>query len=97
MDKELKAKWVAALRSGEYQQGYATLYDSGIDRYCCLGVLISVADVFDGPAAHGGRYEWLDNQLGQDRATKCAELNDSTEASFSQIADWIEANIPEDE
>jgi DNA-directed RNA polymerase subunit N (RpoN/RPB10) len=49
MDKELKAKWVAALRSGEYQQGYATLYDSGIDRYCCLGVLISVADVFDGP------------------------------------------------
>jgi hypothetical protein len=38
MDKELKEKWVAALRSGEYQQGRYYLRSED-DRYCCLGVL----------------------------------------------------------
>ncbi len=34
---EFKAKWVAALRSGEYKQTNSTLKDR--DGYCCLGVL----------------------------------------------------------
>lgn len=42
MDKELKDKWVAALRSGEYKQGRRKLF-YGIG-YCCLGVLQMVAD-----------------------------------------------------
>jgi hypothetical protein len=37
MDKDVKAKWIAALKSGEYTQGRASLKQS--DRYCCLGVL----------------------------------------------------------
>lgn len=41
MDTELKAKWVAALRSGEYQQARGTLFDG--EGYCCLGVLCKVA------------------------------------------------------
>lgn len=37
MNKEVKAKWVAALRSGEYQQAKGMLRtDVG---FCCLGVL----------------------------------------------------------
>ena len=46
MNPEAKAKWVAALRSGEYQQGFAYLQqviESGSSRYCCLGVLCRVA------------------------------------------------------
>lgn len=40
MDEELKAKWVAALRSGKYTQTKGTLRD---DRgFCCLGVLLDV-------------------------------------------------------
>ena len=38
--KELRAKWVAALRSGEYEQGFDALHDG--DGFCCLGVLLMV-------------------------------------------------------
>jgi hypothetical protein len=37
MNQEIKAKWVAALRSGEYVQGQR--YLNGPDGFCCLGVL----------------------------------------------------------
>lgn len=37
MKPEIKQKWIAALRSGEYEQGKAFLkYDN---KFCCLGVL----------------------------------------------------------
>jgi hypothetical protein len=35
--KDVKEKWVKALRSGEYKQGMGTLKRE--DKYCCLGVL----------------------------------------------------------
>lgn len=44
MDPELKAKWVAALRSGEYKQGRRALR-SVANEFCCLGVLCEVAGV----------------------------------------------------
>lgn len=37
MNGEVKAKWIAALRSGEYQQGNGCLHQDG--KFCCLGVL----------------------------------------------------------
>lgn len=40
---ELAAEWVAALRSGEYEQTKAVLYDPVDNMYCCLGVLCEVA------------------------------------------------------
>lgn len=45
IDEEIKTKWVAALRSGEYKQGRGFLrkIDSkGVDRFCCLGVLCDI-------------------------------------------------------
>lgn len=42
MNPEVKAKWLAALRSGEYEQGQYRLkreFEDGESRYCCLGVL----------------------------------------------------------
>lgn len=54
MNEKLKKKWVAALRSGDYQQGTGSLkkretvwseekqhfvYVSDSEKYCCLGVL----------------------------------------------------------
>lgn len=39
MDKEVKVKWLEALRSGEYKQGKLALHDIGDNTYCCLGVL----------------------------------------------------------
>lgn len=45
MNPEIKEQWVAALRSGEYQQGYGVLHRKvdGNDMYCCLGILCEVA------------------------------------------------------
>ncbi len=43
MNPEIKAKWVAALRSGEFTQGHGGLYNRETDSYCCLGVLCELA------------------------------------------------------
>lgn len=50
MNKRIKKKWVKALRSGEFRQGYYSLYecrntDSGeeVHQFCCLGVLAHIA------------------------------------------------------
>lgn len=47
MKIELKKKWLAALRSGEYKQCTSSLicraYDGSAVAYCCLGVLAKVA------------------------------------------------------
>jgi hypothetical protein len=40
MDKELKAAWIAALRSGDFGQGSGVLLQDG--RHCCLGVLCDI-------------------------------------------------------
>jgi len=37
MKPEIKAQWLAALRSGDYQQGRSLLHYE--DQFCCLGVL----------------------------------------------------------
>ena len=41
MDQEIKAKWLAALRSGEYKQGSGGLRNKN-DGFCCLGVLCDI-------------------------------------------------------
>jgi len=56
MNPEYKAKWVAALRSGKYAQGRATLQqESG--GMCCLGVLCDIVK-----DEVGG--EWSDDRRG---------------------------------
>lgn len=49
LDPDIKAKWLTALRSGDYKQGqnylhYTETYDGQkADYYCCLGVLCDIA------------------------------------------------------
>lgn len=40
MNPEIKAKWIAALRSGDYKQGRNQLRKQ--DSFCCLGVLCNL-------------------------------------------------------
>jgi hypothetical protein len=54
--EELKAKWLEALRSGNYPQGKKRLRSE--DGWCCLGVLCNVAGI---PSAFGGG-EWMDGK-----------------------------------
>ncbi len=42
MKKNITTKWVKALRSGEYKQGYDRLQNPETKGYCCLGVLCKV-------------------------------------------------------
>jgi hypothetical protein len=51
MKADIKKKWVAALRSGEYLQAYSKLRSGA--RYCCLGVL---CDLY---AKDTGRGSWI--------------------------------------
>lgn len=46
MDPEIKAKWIAALRSGKYKQGQNAMRIVAPDGdcFCCLGVLCDVID-----------------------------------------------------
>lgn len=70
MREDVKARWISALRSGEYPQAKDALKTpSG---YCCLGVLceLAVADGVIEPydAYHDG-YPWID----EDGSTNYAE------------------------
>lgn len=56
MNPEIKAKWVAALRSGEYNQAVSVLRNGY--GFCCLGVL---CDLF---ASEHGMGDWDVNRLG---------------------------------
>jgi len=44
MEQKIKEKWIAALRSGNYEQGQGALRRADVtgDKYCCLGVLCEI-------------------------------------------------------
>lgn len=51
MKDEIKAAWIAALRSGEYPQTRQALHDK--HGYCCLGVLCELHSKLTGEGAWG--------------------------------------------
>ena len=110
MNKALKAKWIAALRSGGYKQGQNFL--AADDTFCCLGVLCDVAGLpytlNDGARTYefgegresaemirGDLRSSIDAPACADCAATLAEMNDDG-ASFAEIADYIAINIPEE-
>ncbi len=109
MNKQLRDKWVAALRSGEYQQTTGELCSG--DRYCCLGVLLAVSDIDDemmeGHNTLDSRSQFRELRdecrlgstspvHGQTLQSKLIDLNDDERLPFPDIADWIEQNVPID-
>jgi hypothetical protein len=54
MNQEIKTKWVAALRSGEYEQGTKQL--KKYEKFCCLGVLCDIHSKEKG-------IEWVDDGI----------------------------------
>lgn len=95
MDKDLKAKWVADLRSDKWRQIRGKLGNRGKGR-CCLGVLLEVAGV---PVESSGldefshetnnAYEKVRGILDRDDS-KFISLNDIEKAPFKKIAEIIE-------
>jgi hypothetical protein len=89
MNKEIKAKWVAALRSGEYQQGIMKLRDRR-DHFCCLGVLCNIHAQAHPTVAST---EWdPDRYLGQNEClpvsvAKWARVNESHQNRLAMMND----------
>jgi hypothetical protein len=112
MNPEIKAQWLAALRSGEYEQGSGTL-KTDLGQYCCMGVLCKLAAdqdvVSEKDEFYGQMYPsykvitWSGiptlnpvvtvNGLGSEGRVNLADLNDTYNYSFAQIADLIEAQL----
>jgi hypothetical protein len=59
MDKVIKARWIQALLSGDYEQGQHSLRDSE-GKFCCLGVLCDLYSQEDDKEA---RWEKSDGQF----------------------------------
>jgi hypothetical protein len=101
MKAELKAQWVAALRSGDYKQGRYRLQEA--DGFCCMGVLCVVAgwptDDRDG-SVNSAPYDPVREAIGGlSAAQMLSRMNDRIDdghKSFDEIADWIEQHIPVD-
>lgn len=90
MDKKIKTEWLKRLRSGKYKQCTRVLHD-GVG-YCCLGVLHKILykpkvpklwDESDPPPRF---------KMNRDTAAILGKMNDEGQ-TFSQIADYIEANL----
>jgi len=103
MNPEVKTKWVAALRSGEYKQGHYRLR-SKLNEFCCLGVLCEVVGLIE--AKDGSEYMHYDGwtaylptpiasaaEVSRDTQEELAMLNDAQGLSFGEIADWIESRL----
>lgn len=101
MDATIKAKWVATLRSGNYQQGSNYLRDNK-NRCCCLGVLCDIVEP-RGWRKSGFVYghhleqrmpDHINRRVGlrKELAISLAMMNDQG-SSFAEIADWIEQNV----
>jgi len=107
MNKELKDKWVVALRSGKYKQGGDCLRNSRENTYCCLGVLCDIHPKvkFRGDTAVYDDEDESCFKLPESLATHCnltkyvddlVKMNDYMSVSFKNIADWIEKNVQDD-
>lgn len=104
MEPELKAKWVSALRSGEIRQAQGLLLDAS-GAMCCVGVLGRVCGIKDDvlkryAAMVGGQgLELIDEALNRGSICQLTKMNDGDAdddllpKSFSEIADYIEANL----
>lgn len=109
MNPKVKAKWIAALRSGRYKQTKSVL--KNMLGNCCLGVLcetLRVRKIYD---VEHSRYLFKDKKGYLEHSTslplnvrtsagltrpiedRLAEMNDLDKMSFNQIADWIEKNL----
>lgn len=104
MHKELKTKWLNALRSGNYKQTTGVLIRDGIS-FCCIGVLCDVVEhveVFDDYVFSGITNTELEIDLDRgtlfaigltrEEAERLMCMNDEG-SSFQDIADYIEENI----
>jgi hypothetical protein len=96
MNKELLKRWVAALRSGEYQQctGALTTTKDGpgtpIIGYCCLGVLQAIEPSIEPDSGKLDSHDMRRVIGGHIDQYTLVAMNDPMGKTFPEIADYIE-------
>ena len=108
MNAELKDRWVAALRSGAYDQCTSCLWDADNNQYCCLGVLCDIYDPDgwnfddierDNEVEYCGEADALSAAvrlgvgLSKNMMRRLINMNDTNCNDFDEIADYIEAAL----
>ncbi|MDM0024118.1 hypothetical protein [Variovorax saccharolyticus] len=78
MNKEVKAKWVAALRSGKYEQAHGELRGDE-NAFCCLGVLCEISGV--------GSWGY-DSETGLPEKAYCAGTAFENDLPPHAVLDW---------
>lgn len=109
MTKELRDKWVTALRSGRYQRGKYCLRDRE-GGFCPLGVLLDVSGLgewiggVDRPyryKPHNGespyRHHVPENLIPLKKQRAIISSNDFNQADFHETARWVEENVETEE
>lgn len=87
MNKEIKEKWLAALRSGQYVQGQNHLHslEDGQHKFCCLGVLCDIMGE-----------EWAEQEGTQVFETSKGESGGLSLATYDSLGIWgtVRRDIP---
>ncbi len=105
MTRELKQRWLEALRSGKFPKGKYYLKDTRGDRpvYCCLGVLCEVigapttAEGEDGSKVISSLYDPIKALLSHKQVTDLTCQNDRTDSFDESVIPYIEHNIVEED
>lgn len=88
MNADLKAKWIAALRSGDYRQVQGYLHNEG--GFCCLGVLCDLAAVpfTEGPSDDtDGLVRFYDfGARHRNEEMICGDMREGLKTGFSDLA-----------
>ncbi len=98
MDKRIKAKWLAALRSRKFKQTHGQLREDepikGTSSYCCLGVLCEILKEDYSPGAGTPPLCVLEKAgLTQKQADTLADLNDSDKGDIQEVDVHFTSNI----
>lgn len=103
MDANLKAKWVEALRSGNYQQYRNGVGNKRAKHLYCLGVgacviepsteIPTTMEAVEVLSRNGFAGAFEPEGGFSELTHTLIEMNDINDKSFAEIADYIEANL----
>jgi hypothetical protein len=91
IDKDIKEKWVEALRSGEFKQGRGQFQSRGA--LCCIAVGFSIVAPSEDITRHTTACGMDALGLTEKQKNALVLMNDDDGKSFAEIADYIEANL----